>query len=86
MITHSRKELQTIMSDYVAIVRSNVRLQRAFSRLKIHNEETEELYKTTKISPQLCELRNMITIAYLIVKQSTLRTENKGAFYNVDLD
>lgn len=85
LITHSRKELQTIMSDYVAIVRSNVRLQRAFSRLKIHNEETEELYKTTKISPQLCELRNLITIAYLIVKQSTLRTENKGAFYNVDL-
>ena len=86
LITHSRKELQIVMSDYVAIVRSNVRLKRAFNRLKIHHEETEELYKTTKISPQLCELRNLITIAYLIVKQSTIRTENKGAFYNVDLE
>jgi len=85
LITHSRKELQTIMSDYVAIVRSNIRLTRAFNRLKIHHEETEDLYRTTKISPQLCELRNLITIAYLIVKQSKLRTENKGAYYNVDL-
>lgn len=85
LITHSRKELQTIMSDYVAIVRSDVRLKRALSRLKIHYEETEELYKTTKISPQLCELRNLITIAYLIVTQSMERQENKGAFYNVDL-
>jgi L-aspartate oxidase len=85
LITHSRKELQTIMSDYVAIVRSNIRLKRALSRLKIHYEETEELYKTTKISPQLCELRNLITIAYLIVTQSMVRSENKGAFYNVDL-
>lgn len=86
LITHSRKELQTIMSDYVAIVRSNVRLKRALSRLKIHYEETEELYKSTKISPQLCELRNLITIAYLIVTQSMIRSENKGAFYNVDLN
>jgi L-aspartate oxidase len=85
LITHSRKELQTIMSDYVAIVRSNIRLRRALSRLKIHHEETEELYKTTKISPQLCELRNLITVAYLIVTQSMVRSENKGAFYNVDL-
>ncbi len=86
LITHSRKELQTIMSDYVAIVRSDVRLKRAFRRLSIHHEETEELYKSTRISPQLCELRNLITVAYLIVSQSMERKENRGAFYNVDLD
>lgn len=86
LITHSRRELQTIMSDYVAIVRSNVRLERALRRLKIHHEETEALYKSTKISPQLCELRNLTTIAYLIVTQSKAATENRGAFYNIDLD
>ena len=86
LITHSRRELQTIMSDYVAIVRSNVRLKRALRRLSIHHQEAEELYRTTRISPQLCELRNLTTIAYLIVTQSERQTENKGAFYNVDLD
>lgn len=86
LITHSRKELQTIMSDYVAIVRSDVRLKRALSRLRIHYEETEDLYRHTKISPQLCELRNLITIAYLIVSQSMDRKENMGAYYNVDRD
>ncbi len=85
LITHSRKELQIIMSDYMAIVRSNERIKRALRRLEIHYLETEELYNSTRISPQLCELRNLISIAYLIVKQSSLQTENKGSFYNVDL-
>ncbi len=86
LITHSRKELKIIMSDYMAIVRSNVRIQRALRRLEIHYRETEELYKTTLISPQLCELRNLITIAYLIVSQAANRKQNKGAHFNVDLE
>lgn len=85
LITHSRKELQIIMSDYMAIVRSKERMKRALRRLEIHFFETEELYNSNIISPQLCELRNLITIAYIIVRQSSLRTENKGAFYNIDL-
>tara|TARA_B110000037_G_C17127694_1_gene509085 strand:+ start:8607 stop:10166 length:1560 start_codon:yes stop_codon:yes gene_type:complete len=85
LITHSRKELQIIMSDYMGIVRSKERTKRALRRLEIHYHETEELYTTTKISPQLCELRNLISIAYIIVNQSSLRTENKGSFYNIDL-
>ena len=84
LITHSRKELKIIMSDYMAIVRSNVRIQRALRRLEIHYSETEELYNSTVISPQLCELRNLITIAYLIVSQASNRKENKGAHFNVD--
>jgi len=84
LITHSKKELKIIMSDYMAIVRSNKRIQRALRRLEIHYKETEELYITTLISPQLCELRNLITIAYLIVTQSRERKENKGAHFNVD--
>ncbi|UXX81069.1 L-aspartate oxidase [Reichenbachiella carrageenanivorans] len=81
LITHNRKEVQAIMSNYVGIVRSDQRLNRAMNRLKVLYEETEDLYKKTKISPQLSELRNLITIAYLIVKQSQARTENRGGFY-----
>ena len=81
LITHNRKEVQAIMSNYVGIVRSDERLNRASNRLKMLYEETEELYRKTKISPQLSELRNLITIAYLIVKQSQARTENRGGFY-----
>ena len=81
LITHNRKEVQAIMSNYVGIVRSNQRLNRASRRLKLLYEETEELYRTTKISPQLSELRNLITVAYLIVQQSLARSENRGGFY-----
>ena len=58
----------------------------ASKRLKVLYEETETLYKRTKISSQLFELRNLITVAYLIVKQSQSRKENRGAFYNTDLE
>lgn len=81
LITHNRKELQRLMSDYVGIIRSKERLTRASNRLRIMNEENEDLYKRTKISPQLSELRNLISIAYLIVQQSLARTENIGAFF-----
>jgi len=85
LISHNLKELQGLMKDYVGIVRSNERLERARIRLDLLYKETEKLYKKTTISPQLCELRNMITIAYLIVTHSQKRKENKGGFYNTDL-
>jgi L-aspartate oxidase len=72
------------MSDYVGIVRSNVRLERAMKRLDLLHFETEQLYKTTALSPQLCELRNLITIAYLIVKCAQFRKESRGLHYTVD--
>jgi len=81
LITHNRKELQTMMSDYVGIIRSDERLKRALNRLKVMHEENEDLYKRTKISPQLSELRNMISVAYLIVQHSLNRKENAGAFF-----
>ncbi len=84
LITQSLKEVQNIMSDYVGIVRSNVRLGRAMRRLDILFIETEELYKTTTLSPQLLELRNLITIGYLIVKCAVFRKESRGLHYNVD--
>jgi L-aspartate oxidase len=84
LITQSVKELKLLMSDYVGIVRNNERLQRAMKRLDLLFEETEELYKKTIVSPQLCELRNMITTAYVIVKSAQFRQESRGLHYNTD--
>jgi len=84
LITQSLKELQLLMSDYVGIVRSNVRLGRALKRLDLLHEETEALYETTNVSPQLCEVRNLITIGYLIVKCAQLRHESRGLHFNTD--
>ena len=85
LISHNREEVQKIMWDYVGIIRTNKRLHRANERLRLIYEETEELYKRSTISPQLCELRNLITVAYIIIQFSLKRTSNKGGFYNVDL-
>lgn len=84
LITQSLKELQLLMSDYVGIVRNNVRLDRALKRLDLLWEETEALYQETVISPQLCELRNMITVGYLIVKCAAFRKESRGLHFNTD--
>ncbi len=84
LITQSVKELKLLMSDYVGIVRNNERLRRAMKRLDLLFEETEELYKKTIVSPQLCELRNMITTAYVIVKSAQFRQESRGLHFNTD--
>lgn len=84
LITQSLKELQQVMSDYVGIVRTNVRLGRASKRVDLLWEETESLYQTTTLSPQLCELRNMITVGYLIVKCAQFRHESRGLHFNTD--
>jgi len=84
LITQSIKELKEIMSSYVGIVRSNVRLERALNRLHTLYKETEELYQSTTLSPQLAELRNLITNGYLITKQASFRKESRGLHYNTD--
>jgi L-aspartate oxidase len=84
LITQSVKELKDIMSYYVGIVRSNVRLTRALNRLFMLFNETEELYQTSTISPQLCELRNLITIAYLVSRSASHRRESRGLHYTTD--
>jgi L-aspartate oxidase len=84
LITQSLKELQLVMSDYVGIVRNDIRLQRASRRLDLLWEETEQLYQTSSLSPQLLELRNMITVGYLIVKGASFRKESRGLHYNTD--
>ena len=85
LISHNKNELQAVMRDYVGIVRSNERLSRAYNRLALLYKETEVLYQRNTLSPQLCELRNLIAVGYLIVKQSLQRKENRGSFWNIDL-
>ena len=84
LISHNRKTIQNIMSDLVAIVRSNERLEKAMDHLNYLYQDTEKAYEKSKLSPQICELRNLNAIAYLIVHQSMDRKENKGAFFSLD--
>jgi len=84
LVTQSLKEVQQIMSSYVGIVRSNLRLQRALTRLEILFRETENLFNRSVVSREICELRNCIGIAYLIIKQAINRKESRGLHYNID--
>lgn len=84
LITSNRNELQRVMSNYVGIVRSDQRLKRALDRLRIIYGETEALYERTEVSPKICELRNLITVAYLIVKFAMARKESVGLHYSTD--
>jgi L-aspartate oxidase len=84
LITQSKKELQSILSNYVGIVRSNLRLQRASERLFLLYKETEELYKKSILNPEICELRNMINVGYLIINNAIDRKESRGLHYSLD--
>ncbi len=84
LITQSLRELQSLMSSYVGIVRSNLRLQRAFDRLELLYRETEDLYNKSILTPRLCELRNLINIGYLIIRAAKKRHESRGLHYSLD--
>lgn len=84
LVTQSYKELQLIMSNYVGIVRSNLRLQRALDRLEIIYRETEDLYEQSVLTVKICELRNLINVAYLIIKMAKQRKESRGLHYSID--
>lgn len=84
LITQSFREVEQIMSTYVGIVRSNLRLKRAMSRLEIIYKETEDLFERSVVSREICELRNIISVAYLIIKHALRRKESRGLHYTVD--
>ena len=84
LITQSLKELKDVMSAYVGIVRTDVRLRRAKRRVELLYRETEELYNRSVISPQLCELRNLITIGHLVTQMAGMRHESRGLHFNTD--
>ena len=84
MITQNLKEVHQVMSNYVGIVRSNLRLERALKRLAIIYEETEKLYEKSTLSQSLCELRNLINVGYLIIKMAQNLRESRGLHYTLD--
>lgn len=84
IIKHNTKQLQALMRNYVGIVRSTDRLKKAIIHLDLMYREVEELYRESKVNVALCELRNMINVAHLIIGQSLKRKENKGGFFNID--
>lgn len=84
LITHSVSEVKQTMWDYVGIVRSNLRLERAAQR--IHNifMETEALYKKTIVFQEILELRNLVACSHMIIKSAKIRKESRGLHYNID--
>jgi len=84
MISHSFREVKQCMWDYVGIVRSNLRLHRAASRISMLNREVEELYKKTKVFEDILELRNLITCSQIIIDSAILRKESRGLHFTLD--
>ncbi|MGM0589528.1 MAG: L-aspartate oxidase [Bacteroidota bacterium] len=84
LVSHNLKELRQIMGDYVGIVRSDLRLQRAQRRIRLLFEEVEDFYERTHITSGLAELRNMIAVAELIIRSALMRKESRGLHYTTD--
>ena len=84
LVSHNREELRRVMWDYVGIVRSTLRLERAFRRTHMLHQETETFYRNSRVSAGLCELRNMIAVAYLIIRSAQMRRESRGLHYMLD--
>jgi L-aspartate oxidase len=84
LIEHDRREIQENMWDYVGIMRSNVRLERARVRMKMIQDEIEQFYKHTRVIEPLIELRNLSTVANLIVRSAISRKESRGLHFNTD--
>ena len=84
LISQDMREVGQIMSTYVGIVRSDLRLRRAWERLALLYEETEDLFKRVKATRDICELRNMINVGYLITRQALERKESRGLHYTTD--
>jgi len=84
LLSHNMQEIQSVMWDYVGIVRSGLRLNRALRRINLLEREIEDFYKRAKISPQLLELRNVVTTAKLIISSALKRKESRGLHYTTD--
>jgi L-aspartate oxidase len=85
-MNETRTALKELMTDNVGIVRSNRGLTVAWSWLSEINRTVSRYWRDEFVDPELCELRNMIDVASLIVAQSIARKENRGGFFNVDLE
>jgi len=84
VISHDKREIKELMSDYVGIVRNTYRLKRALTRVKMLKNEIKDFYDRTKVTIELLELRNLVTVAYIIIKSALKRKESRGLHYMLD--
>jgi L-aspartate oxidase len=84
LVSHDLYEIKSLMSDYVGIVRSNLRLMRASRRIQLIREEVKDFYNRTTVTLGLLELRNLALIADIIVRSALLRKESRGLHFSTD--
>ena len=84
LVKHDIEDVKRLMWDYVGIVRSDHRLQRAYKRILFLADEIHSYYRRSTISSRVIELRNLATVAKLIIKSAMIRDDSIGLHYNTD--